>query len=319
MLSRAAEASYWIGRYVERAENVARILDVNYHGVIENSARDAAPLWWSVVATTGDAATFFRHYPRPTSAAVTRFLTVDRNNPNSVASCVAAARENARRIRDRLSSEAWEELNRLHLLVARHADVGLDAPYAFCQAVKTGSHLLSGVIDHTMPHDEGWLFIRAGRSLERAGMTTRIVDSQARLLGRSSDPRDFEATHRWLAVLKSASALEAYRKLRWGDVAPDGIVTFLLLAGVFPRSTLSSLEDLKETLAAIGTGLGLPPSRAQLETSALAARLAATRIDQGFMRDLHDFLDGLQIACNGIGVAIAGEFFWSRVPLRRGA
>src|SRR5215471_11426466 len=139
-----------MGRYIERAENVARILDVNHQGVIENTGPEAEPSWWSVVATTGDAAEFFGRYPRPTERNVTEFLALDRENPNSVARCVTAARENARSIRDRLSIE----------------ELMLDGPYAFSRSVRNGSHLLDGVVDNTMPHDEGWLFLRAGRFLE---------------------------------------------------------------------------------------------------------------------------------------------------------
>src|SRR5438034_2525991 len=119
MLSRVAEACFWVGRYVERAENVARILDVNYHGVMENSSPEAAPAWWSVVATTGDAEAFFTRYPQPSEHNVAEFLLLDRENPNSVVRCVTAAREAGRRIRDRISSETWEELNRVYHMVIR--------------------------------------------------------------------------------------------------------------------------------------------------------------------------------------------------------
>ncbi|MGH7321474.1 MAG: alpha-E domain-containing protein, partial [Candidatus Rokuibacteriota bacterium] len=260
MLSRVAEACFWMGRYIERAENVARILDVNYHGVIENSAPEAEPSWWSVVATTGDAAEFFRHYPRPTERHVTEFLALDPGNPNSVASCVKAARENARRIRDRVSSETWEELNRFYHVVSRQTIdlVMQDGPYAFCRTVRNGSHLLAGVIDNTMPHDEGWQFLRAGRFLERAGMTARILDSQAALLTRQVVGPDYAATHRWIAVLKSASAYEAHRKSHRGSIAPEGVVTFLLFAEEFPRSALACVAEVEGTLRAIRALLGLP-------------------------------------------------------------
>ena len=121
MLSRVAEACFWVGRYIERAENVARIIDVNYQGVTENSGPEAEPFWWSVVATTGDAAEFFQRYPNPTERTVIEFLALARDNPNAVVSGVTAARENARRIRDRISSETWEELNRFYHDVQRQS------------------------------------------------------------------------------------------------------------------------------------------------------------------------------------------------------
>ena len=322
MLSRVAEACFWVGRYVERAEDVARILDVNYHGVIENTSPEAEPSWWSVVATTGDAEAFFRRYPRPSEYNVAHFLLLDRENPNSVASCVAAARESGRRIRDRISSETWEELNRFYHMVSRqNIDVVMmDGAYAFCRTVKNASHLLAGVIDNTMPHDEGWFFLRAGRFLERAGMTARILDSQAALLARPTAGPYYAATHRWIAVLKSASAYEAERKLERGTVTPEGVVRFLLQREEFPRSALACVVEVEQSLTAIRAELGLTdPSRAVRDAGELAARLRYTDVDADFMLNLHPFLDDLEAACNRIGDDIAGEFFWGWTPLRRGA
>ena len=322
MLSRVAEACFWMGRYVERAEDVARIVDVNYHGVIENTAPEAAPAWWSVVATTGDAEAFVARYPQPTETNVAEFLLLDRSNPNSVASCVAAARESGRRIRDRISSETWEELNRFYLFVNRQTItfVMMDGPYTFCREVKNRAHLLAGVIDNTMPHDEGWHFLRAGRFLERCGMTARILDSQAALLTRPEHGPDYAATHRWIAVLKSASAYEAQRKLCRGVIAPEEVVSFVLVNELFPRSALASAVQGEEALTAIRLALGLTgPSQALRQAGQLVAHLRYTTIDQAFMEGLHQFLDDLEAMCNRIGEAIAAEFFWGRVPLRRGA
>jgi uncharacterized alpha-E superfamily protein len=322
VLSRVAEACFWMGRYIERAENVARILDVNHQGVIENTGPEAEPSWWSVVATTGDAAEFFRRYPRPTERHVTEFLALDRRNPNSVDRCVTAARENARSIRDRISSETWEELNRFYHAVS---DLTIDqlereGPYAFSRTVRNGSHLVAGVVDNTMPHDEGWYFLRTGRFLERAGMTARIVDSQAALLTRPVAGPDYAGTHRWIAVLKSASGYEAYRKAHRGSITPEGVVAFLLLAEEFPRSMLACVAEVEAALKAVRTLLGLPPpDRAAREAGALAARLRYTEVGEALMRHLHEFLDGLEKDCNDVGDAVAAEYFWGRAPLRRGA
>jgi uncharacterized alpha-E superfamily protein len=311
-----------VGRYLERAEDVARIVDVNYHGVIENSSPQAEPAWWSVVATTGDAEAFLVRYPQPMETNVADFLLLDRNNPNSVAQCVMAARESGRRIRDRISSETWEELNRFYHMVMRQSIgvVMMDGPYAFCRQVKNNCQLLAGVIDSTMPNDEGWLFLRAGRFIERTGMTARILDSQATLLMSPETETDYSATHRWIAVLKSASAYEAQRKLSRSTLTPEGVVTFLLTNEAFPRSALYSVTELEAALARIRGILGLTePSQALRDTGELAARLRYADVDAGFMHELHDFLDGLELACNRIGEAVAAEYFGGRVPLRRGA
>jgi uncharacterized alpha-E superfamily protein len=322
MLSRVAEACFWVGRYVERTEDVARIVDVNYHGVIENSSPQAAPAWWSVVATTGDAEAFRARYPQPTEVNVADFLLLDRSNPNSVASCVAAARENARRIRDRISSETWEELNRFHHFVTRHSIdvVMMDGPYTFCRAARNACHLLAGVIDDTMPHDEGWLFLRAGRFLERAGMIARILDSQAALLARSDGGLDYAATHRWIAVLKSASAYEAQRKLGRSAITPEGVVAFLLTNEVFPRSALASMIEVERALTGIRAALGMTgPSPVLRDAGGLVARLRYADVDAALMTGLHRFLDDLEAACNRLGDEVAAEYFWGRIPLRRGA
>jgi uncharacterized alpha-E superfamily protein len=196
----------------------------------------------------------------------------------------------------------------------------MDGPYAFCRTIKNASHLLAGVIDNTMPHDEGWFFLRAGRYLERAGMTARILDSQAALLRRPDQGPSFTATHRWIAVLKSASAYEAQRKLVRGEIAPEAVVRFLLMREEFPRSCLFSVAQVEEALRAIRASLGLPDAgRAVREAGELAARLRYTDVDEALMAELHEFLDGLEAACNRIGDAITSEFFWGRTPLRRGA
>jgi uncharacterized alpha-E superfamily protein len=235
---------------------------------------------------------------------------------------VAAARENARRIRDRISSEAWEEVNRFYHMVNGHTieSVVRDGPWAFCRAVKNASHLVAGVIDNTMLHDEGWQFVRAGRFLERAGMTARILDSQAALLARPAASSEQAATHRWIAVLKPASAYEAQRKARRGTIRPENVVAFLLLGEEFPRSALACVTEVEPALRAIHASLGLPgPGRALREAGALAARLRYTEVDEPFMAGLHPFLDGLEAACNEVGDAIAADYFWSRIPPRRGA
>jgi uncharacterized alpha-E superfamily protein len=322
MLSRVAEACFWLGRYLERAEDVSRIVDVNYHGVIENSWPQAEPAWWSVVATTGDAEAFRACYPQPTETNVADFLLLDRSNLNSVARCVMAARESARRIRDRISSETWEELNRFYHIVMRQSIgvVMMDGPYAFCRLVRNNCQLLAGVIDSTMPHDEGWLFLRAGRFIERTGMTARILDSQAALLMNPETGTDYAATHRWIAVLKSASAYEAQRKLSRSTITPEGVVTFLLADEAFPRSALFSMTELEVALTRIRGILGLTGhSQALRDTGELAARLRYTNVDAEFMSGLHNFLDNLELACNRIGEAVALEYFGGRVPLRRGA
>jgi uncharacterized alpha-E superfamily protein len=151
-------------------------------------------------------------------------------------------------------------------------------------------------------------------------MTARILDSQAALLQRPEGGADYAATHRWIAVLKSASAYEAQRKLARTTITSQAVVSFLLTDEAFPRSALASMVTLEEALTGIRAVLGVTePSQALRDTGALVARLRYATVDAALMGRLHHFLDELEMACNGIGDAIAAEYFWGRIPLRRGA
>src|SRR6266851_6271298 len=237
MLSRVADSIYWMSRYVERAENVARFIEVNLQLMLDAPSGEDQQ-WEPLVNTTGDGEAFTKRYGEATQQNVIQFLTFDAENPNSILSCVRAARENARSVREIISSEMWEQLNEFYLLVnSAAANVGsLRDPHELFASVKMSSHQLAGVTDATMTHNEGWHFSRLGRQLERADKTSRIVDVKYFLLlptvadvGTTSD--DIQ----WAAVLRSASAFEMYRK-RHGRISPDRIAEFLLLDRDFPRA-----------------------------------------------------------------------------------
>ena len=169
MLSRVAEAIYWMNRYVERAENVARFIDVNLYLHLD-AASFAAPQWQPLVSVTGDNALFQELYSASNRENVIRFLTLDYRNPNSIVSCLRAARENARSVREVISSEMWEQINRFYLEVnSADADGVLGRePYAFFSGIKSNAHLLNGITEATMTHGEAWHFGRLGRMIERA-------------------------------------------------------------------------------------------------------------------------------------------------------
>ncbi len=180
MLSRIAESLFWLARYIERAEDTARILDVNYHMLLEQSQQSYRLRWEPLIIMAGEENRFRQLYGEANAENVFEFLAFRQDNPSSIVQCIAKARENARTIRDRISREMWEDINGLYHSMSRFnpQDEIAAGPHRFCDEIKFGAHRFHGVTDATMPHDEGWQFLRIGWSLERAEMTARLVDVQ---------------------------------------------------------------------------------------------------------------------------------------------
>src|SRR6202049_5186445 len=180
MLSRIAESLFWLSRYIERAEYTARILDVNFHTLLEQSKDRYRLRWEPLIVMAGEEERFRQIYAEADARAVFEFLAFRQDNPSSIMQCIAKARENARTIRDFISREMWEDLNGLYFMVNRfNPTEEMDAgPHRFCDAIRFGSHRFHGVTDATLPHDEGWEFLRIGWFIERAEMTARLVDVQ---------------------------------------------------------------------------------------------------------------------------------------------
>ena len=209
LLSRVANSVYWLGRYIERAENVARFIDVN-HNLMLDLPSGSADQWRPIVDTTGDHAEFAKRYGAATQENVVRFLAFDPQNPNSIYSRVLTARENARSVRETISSEMWQQINSLYLLItgASRQTVPESLPQ-FCHTLRMACHLFQGITEVTMSHNEGWHFIRLGTTLERADKTTRILDVKYFiLLPAISDVGTPYDDVQWSAVLKSVSGFE---------------------------------------------------------------------------------------------------------------
>src|SRR6266851_9150654 len=214
MLSRVADSIYWMSRYVERAENVARFIQVNLQLMLDAPAGEGQQ-WEPLVNTTGDLEAFTKRYGQATQQNVIHFLTFDVENSNSIISCVRGARENARTIREIISSDMWLQLNKFYLMVTAAAEYSSAQanPHEFFTEVKNASHLFNGVTTATMTQGEPWHFFRMGRMLERADKTSRILDVKYFLLLRSAqDVGTAFDDLQWAAVLRSASAFEMYRK-----------------------------------------------------------------------------------------------------------
>jgi uncharacterized alpha-E superfamily protein len=325
MLSRAAESLYWMSRYAERAENVARFLDVSSQVVLDLPEAHGNP-WAAVIAATGDEDSFGERYGAPTRDSVVRFLTIDASSPNSIAACLRVARDNARSIREAISSEMWEQINRWYLMV-RDAAAGstaiIDDPHDFLTSVKEASHQFVGVTYLTMTHGEGWHFGRLGRVLERADQTSRIIDARQMLMPpRSRGAADAHDEVDLTALLRSVSALEMYRK-RHGRLDYAQVMSFLILAKQFPRSILHCLDAGQASLEAVrgvssANGTSASASLPERLLGRLRAEYEYAVIDEilegrpGARQTLHEHLDQLQLKLNDVGVAIFGAFFANR-------
>ena len=311
MLSRVADSIYWMSRYIERAENVARFIDVTLNLMLDMPS-GSIQQWQPLVDTTGDAQEFARRYGVATQQRVTQFLTFDPDNPNSIRSCLRAARENARSVREVISSEMWEQLNEFYLMVnAAAADAyTLSDPHDLFASVKMSSHEFAGVMDATMTHNEGWHFSRLGRHLERADKTSRILDVKYfLLLPTAADVGTTYDDLQWAAVLRSASAFEMYRK-RYGRIVPERIVEFLLLDREFPRAIQSCVMTARESVHAIsGTPAGMFRNPVEQLLGELCSELAFAQIDDIVATGLHEYLDRLQTRLNLVGAGIQETFF----------
>lgn len=310
MLSRVAESIYWMSRYIERAENVARFVDVNLQLILDQPVGTQAQ-WEPLVATTGDDEEFEERYGETSRESVLKFLTFDTENPNSIISCLRAARENARSIRENISSEMWEQLNDAYLMVTETPEEwAMTEPHQFFTDIKVASHLFMGLTDNIMSHSEAWHFCQLGRLIERADKTSRIVDVKYFILLPSvSDVNTPFDDIQWGALLHSASAFEMYRRTH-GLISPNNVVAFLLLDREFPRSVLYCLTKAEESLHAIsGTPLETFSNSAEQGLGQLRSEFAYAQVDQVLHSGLHEFLDAFQTKLNDVGEDIYKTFF----------
>ncbi len=311
MLSRVAQSLYWMARDIERAENVARFIDVNLQLLLDLPTGGAAQ-WEPLIFTTGDLDLFRQRYESPTRENVVSFLTFDAANPNSILSCLAAARDNARSIREVISSDMWEHLNEFYHRVNTACAQGgaLESPYPFFDSVKKGSYLFDGITLATLSHGESWYFYLLGRLVERADKTSRLLDFKYFVLLPSV--RDVGTPFddiQWAAVLRSASGFEMYRK-RHAEIAPNRIIDFLMLDTDFPRSIHYCVANSDQSVHAItGTPRGMFRNSAERKLGQLRGDLAYSQADEIISRGLHEYLDRLQRELNSAGDAISETFF----------
>jgi uncharacterized alpha-E superfamily protein len=309
MLSRVADSLYWMSRYLERAEHTSRLLDVNLNLMLDESSTSSDHRWQRVLQALGRPK---RVKWEGNPYAFANALTFDSNHKTSVLSCIMSARENARHVREQISTEQWQRLNSLYLDAMRPEIRQLgqpdalqgasEAPLAFLQMVLEAVHQFQGVTDSTMSHGEGWQFIQVGRFLERASATAMLLEAYHEDLWSQPD-RVAEGNEylEWMGLLRSATAFEAYCKVYTADLTPERILEFLLLDKEFPHSLRFSIDSVECALEAIQKVSG--KQRAD-ELHRIAGRLSASLayscVDEILNGDIVGYLRGIQRQCGAI-------------------
>lgn len=306
MLSRVAENIYWLARYVERAENTARLVRVSSHLELD-TPRGIAPGWLPLVEIAGLHNDFFSVEREPNERNIVRFLIGDTNNPGSIISSLVMARENCRTVREILPRSAWERINEIFIFARENTQSGLTkgGRDAYLEGIVAGSQAITGLLGSVMYRDAAWHFARLGRNLERADMTTRIIDVRSTDLfaddGLESRSLD---TLQWISVLRSLSGYQAYRRHVAMRVSRSDVLNFLFHDSTFPRSVMHCVNAVDESLGEL-EDTGLPLRRAH----AMQRRLRRTKVAELDQAALHAFIDELQVDTMKVHAAIADAYF----------
>jgi uncharacterized alpha-E superfamily protein len=306
MLSRVAENLYWMARYVERAENTARLISVNANLLLD-LPKGIAPGWLPLIDILGLNGEFDARHSDPGERQILRFLIGSESHSGSIISSLRAARENCRTVRDALPREVWEILNELHIYARENLSAGLTkrGRYAYLEHIIRGSAVFIGILATTLSRDEAFEFLRIGRNLERADMSTRIIDVRsADLLPNDvADLRPFD-TIQWVSVLHSLSAYQMYRRHMQAQVRRDVVLQFLFKDTRFPRSVRHCLDVVEECLG------NLTNHREALKrVRALVRKVDRTKLETLDQATLHGYIDDLQLNITKLHNALAETYF----------
>jgi uncharacterized alpha-E superfamily protein len=305
MLSRVANSVYWIARYLERAENTARIINVNTNLVLD-TPKGMSPGWEPLVMITGGQTLFAEHYPELNERNVIRFLLTDVASNVSVLFALTQARENARTVRDVLPSEVWEELNNLYQYARDNVQQGLSkrGRYEYVMKVIRGVQQLTGMLAGTMSNSMPYDFMVLGRNLERADMTLRIIDVRsASLLPHAGGLRPFENIQ-WMSVLKSLSAYQMYLQDMGVRVHRQAVLKFLLQDRHFPRAIHHCVLRVESALRELPRHQSVLPCVEKIKAS--IAEVDVANLDP---QGLHDFIDVQEAMLAEVGKAIGDVYF----------
>jgi len=310
LLARYADCIFWLARYVERAENLARILDVN-----ETFSRDSrgGQNWRSIVQLNSDEERFFATHRTASVHSVANFYVVDADNPTSIVSTIRYARENARTLRSLISTEMWVQLNIFYnrLVALSAADLAPGNLARLFATVKEACQTHTGITEGTFFRDQGWYFYQIGRYIERADQTTRLLDIKYHLLLPSisdvGSPTDFS---QWDALLRSAAGYHAYRRLHTASTTPARVAGFLLLNPAFPRSVHHCMREVGRLLGEVKSRYALRHGNdAAEELDRLQALLGTLDISAILGGGLHEFLDSIQRQLIAVTRELSTAFF----------
>lgn len=311
MLSRVADSLYWMARYVERAENLARLLLSTRHLLLDAGAEEieASQIWQPILTATGDEEAYFAQFPNLNGRHVADFLALSEGHPNSIRNSLRAARENARTIRDQISDEMWECLNELRLFIDSRSASEMHGSQSasFYEVVLRGSYQFQGIAHSTTPRGENWQFLRLGTCLERADKVSRLIDSCScwpTEMPTHPDARPLP----WAALLRSCSAWHAFQSIN-SRLDPVRIVEYLLLNETFPRSVACCIVEVQTALNELCGQAALDDMPKPMRLAGrLRSDLQYAMIHEILANGLHEYLDVLQTRCNAIGEAIFEKF-----------
>lgn len=309
MLARHAESLFWAGRYIERAESTARMLDVTYHSHLEAMSINETSSWYDLLKILNVEIAFSESDRSLRAEAVSEFLVFDPVNPGTIRSNVSTARDNLRAVRELISTELWEAINAFHLrLSARNLrDDIAGEPHELYAMVRTQCQAIAGVANETMPRDEGWNFLSLGWMLERSIMTLRLLLVRYSQLVSAGAAGGF---HHWVSTLKAASGSEAFRRRYRASMDPADVVAFLLMSSEFPRSVLFGLQSAERSLARIEGGQG-PRTRPQRLLGRLRSDVEYLDVVELLAGDLGVYFDMIEQDIRRVSEAIEVTYFRS--------
>jgi uncharacterized alpha-E superfamily protein len=309
MLSRVADSLYWINRYVERAENISRFVEVSQAMALDCPPGSAEP-WLPLIDASGDRELFDTLFPGATPENVIQFLVREPKNPSCVVNCLASARENARQIRDVITTEMWEQINGFYWAL-QEQEYWQQPPQEQLREIRRACQLFYGITDATLSRDLSWQFSRLGRLLERADKTTRILDVKYFLLLPSTEAVGGVLDElQWIALLRTAGAYQMFRQSQQKAIAPDAVAAFLLLDPIFPRSVRYCLGRIRDSLQIVqGQRVPGPPDDLECLIGLVLARWSYTRIEELITNGLHEAIDHLQQDLNKLHTLIEQRYF----------
>lgn len=311
MLSRVASCIYWMARYVERTENLARFIEVTFNFSLDQPD-SGVEQWEPLVQATGDETWFAERYPEFSADSVLSFLTFDRDYHSSILTAVTMARENARTVREAISSEAWEQLNTLYHFVCEASRQSARPEPSFYDEVVQHCYMFTGILHSTMTRDTAWHFANVGQSLERADKTSRILDVKYFTLLRDVYEVNTSIDDLlWSAVLRSTCGFEMYRK-QYHAITVPRVVNFLILHDSFPRALLHCIRRTWNSLTQIPGPVSQLKNKALLKSDRLIAELSATNADIIIDGGMHEFIDAFQQSVNEIASAVDTTYFAPR-------